>query len=190
MSLDKILGKMQVQIEELAPTLELFIEDSIQPSVSDCDNLQAQLIKLQENIAIYKYYKQERELSPSFNIHSKVSEKNITVEPKSDDGLSKKESGHNNQEEKKSDIKETKNEKPVTKNYTPVAIGINDKFRFINELFKQNAPEYNIAIEQLNVLHSWNEAEVYLNSLKNIYNWKDNSEVVHLLYSMVKKRFM
>jgi hypothetical protein len=60
MAIDKILVKIQGQIHELAPTLELFVEDSIQPSVDDCRNLQQQLTKLQEFIAVYKYRKQKK----------------------------------------------------------------------------------------------------------------------------------
>jgi len=188
MSLDKILSKIQVQIEELAPTLELFIEDSIQPSVKDCDDLQAQLAKLQENLFIYKYFKLERELSPSFNIHSKVSGKNINVDKNTDQGSTEKEILSGKTEEK--EIKEIITERNRSGVHPPMSIGINDKFRLINEMFKQNGAEYNIAIEQLNGLHNWNEAETYLNSLKAIYNWKDNSEVVVLLYALVKKRFL
>lgn len=189
MALDKILSKIQVQIEELAPALELFIEESIQPSVSDCDDLQARLSKLQENLAVYKYYKQERELSPSFNIHSKVSGKNVSPEIRTEEEITEKESFNSNPEEKKPKAHDLVTDQAGRKDYPPMAVGINDKFRFINEMFKQNGSEYNIAIEQLNSLQSWQEAELYLASLKSIYNWKDNSEAVLLLHSLVKKRF-
>ncbi len=68
-------------------------------------------------------------------------------------------------------------------------IGLNDKFRFINELFKQNTSEYNIAFEQLNALKTWDESELYLNSLKELYLWKENSDNVKYFYSIAKKRF-
>ncbi|MGZ4089816.1 MAG: hypothetical protein ACXVNO_03795 [Bacteroidia bacterium] len=75
------------------------------------------------------------------------------------------------------------------KNLPPLTFGINDKFRFINELFKQNNSEYNIAIEQLASLGTWAEAELYLRSLKGLYDWKDNADVVVYFYSLVKKRY-
>ena len=77
MALDKILSKLQLQIKEIVPTIELFVDDTIQPSVNDCEALQQQLIALQESLIIYKYSKLEKEISPSFNIHSKVSEKQL-----------------------------------------------------------------------------------------------------------------
>ncbi|MCE3227565.1 MAG: hypothetical protein K0S32_2116 [Bacteroidetes bacterium] len=177
MALDKVLNRIQLHIKELAPTLELFVDESVQPSVKDCENLQEQLVKLQECLAIYKYQKKEKEISPSFNIHAKVSEKEKTAP------VVKAE-----EEKPKVDPVVSSMEEPVVK-ASPLAIGINDKFRFINELFKQNAPEYNIAIEQINALKTWADTESYLNSLKDLYEWKPNNEVVIYFYALVKKRF-
>ena len=175
---DKMLVKIQSQINVLAPTLDLFVEDSIQPSVSDCESLQIQLTKLHEYLAVYKYHKLEKELSPSFKIHAQVSKQNIN-DIKSEISLSE-----NKEFIPQDDLIEN------TKVFEPMSIGINDKFRLINELFKQNGGEYNIAIEQLNALNNWNESELYLNSLKTIYNWKDNSEGSILIYTLCKKRFL
>jgi hypothetical protein len=189
MALDKILQKIQGQINALAPTFELFVEDTIQPSVSDCENLQKQLHGLLENISVYKYHKQNTELSPSFNIHAKVSK--VETPPQKTEPVK--------------EIKETPKPKaepaptkaPVNNHVAsntikpklPLTVGINDKFRFINELFLQNSSEYNIAIEQINNLSTWTEGEIYLNSLKNIYGWKENNEAVKYFYGLVKKRF-
>ncbi len=188
MALDKVLSKIQGQINDLAPTLELFVEDSIQPSVNDCDNLQQQLTKLQESLAVYKYNKQEREISPSFNIHAKVSNTETIQEKKEVIKEIVKEELKHNIENKPEII--TEENKEHSKKIIALSIGINDKFRFINELFNQNNGEYNIAMEQLGNVSSWKEAEVYLNSLKALYNWPENSEVVNYLFALVKKRFV
>lgn len=190
MSLEKVLHKIQSQINDLAPTLELFIDETIQPSVESCEKLQQQLNLIQENLAVYKYNKVNKEISPSFSIHAKVSEKELPKEKV---------------EELKNDIKVTIHEerpdlsmpkvkveeevKEGQKKLEDISVGINDKFRFINELFKQNNSEYNIAIEQLNALKTWHDTEIYLNSLKPLYGWKDNSEVATYFFSLIKKRF-
>src|SRR5262245_951133 len=80
MSPDKVLHKIQVQIKDIASTLELFIEETIQPTSTECENLQSQLTKLQENLTIYRYLRENKELSPSFNIHAKISEVQAPVE--------------------------------------------------------------------------------------------------------------
>lgn len=80
-------------------------------------------------------------------------------------------------------------ETPVTKELPKIAININDKFRFINELFASNATEYNIAIEQINAVDNLPELNNYLNGLKSIYEWKDDNEVVKNLFALAQKRF-
>jgi hypothetical protein len=182
MVLDKALSRIQSQINEVVPTLELFVEENIQPAVKDCEHLQRLLVKLQEDLAVYTYHKREKELSPNFNLHARVSEVNVNVKKNLVDANEEKNSAGDR------DMPEVKIE--TEKVIPPMAVAINDKFRFINELFKQNGGEYNVAMEQLNSLHSWSEAEIYLNSLKMIYNWKDNSELVNHLYSITKKRFL
>lgn len=191
MASDKILQKIQVQINELAPTLELFVDDTVQPSVEDCEVLQKQISILQENIAVYKYHKQSKEISPSFNIHAKLSEKTEIEEKKAEIVQEIKETVKLEKEEKveiKQSAPEVK-EVEIQKPRRALVIGLNDKFRFINELFSQNAAEYNIALEQLNNLVSWHETEIYLNSLKNVYGWRDNTDAIKYFYSLAKKRF-
>jgi len=189
MSLEKILHKIQGQINDIAPTLELFVEDTIQPSADDCEVLQKQLTGLQETLAVYKYNKL---MPPSFNIHAKISaqekveEKAAAPSPQIKEVVLeekvKEEPAAMNQPE------EPKKPEPV-KQRPAMAIGLNDKFRFINELFSQNASEYHIAIEQLSNLQNWQDTEIYLNSLKSLYEWEEKNEVVKHFYSLSKKRF-
>ncbi len=190
MALEKILHKIQSQINDITPTLELFVDETIQPTVDNCEKLQQQLVQLQENIAVYKYNKINKEISPSFSIHAKVSEKEL---PKEKVEEIKNDIKVTIQEEKPELLQpkiEPKTEEPIeTKSILPMLIGINDKFRFINELFKQNNSEYSIAIEQLNALKNWRDAEIYLNSLRTLYEWKENNEVANLFFSIAKKRF-
>lgn len=191
MLLEKVLHKIQSQINDLTPTLELFVDETIQPSVDTCEKLQQQLNSLQENLAVYKYNKINKEISPSFSIHAKVSEKEL---PKETVEELKKEIKVTIHEEKpeilQPKIEPKTEEVNESKIILPMLIGINDKFRFINELFKQNNSEYSIALEQLNALKNWNDTEIYLNSLKTLYQWKENSEVANLFFLLAKKRFI
>lgn len=182
---DKILQKIQAQINELTPSLELFLDDTIQPSVDDCEDFKKQLNAIYDNLIIYKYHKQTKELSPSFNLHAKLSEKVVSEEKKPEPV--KEEPKIKEQAEPKPPSPEVRKAEPLK--LKPLLIGINDKFRFMNELFSQNASEYNIVLEQLNNLNTWHETEIYLNSLKTVYSWKENSEVVKYFYSIIKARF-
>lgn len=185
MTLDKVLNSIKAKIKELESSLEIFMDDNVQPGVSDCETLQQQINQLEECLAVYKFQKRNKEISPSFNIHAKVSEKenNLAEIQQIIPPVKKMESVSEPIAIKTESVSD------VNKNIPPLAVGINDKFRFINELFKQNNAEYNIAMEQLSGLQSWSDSELYLNSLKNLYEWQENSEVVIYFNSLIKKRF-
>ncbi len=185
MPIDKILQKLQHQIKEIGNTFESFEDDTIQPGVADCDRLRSQMNEFLECLAVYKHFKVNSELSPSFNIHAKLSEKVVKEEKQ----ITPVEQEPIKQEAKKEPVATPPMQRRPEKTIAALSIGINDKFRFINELFSQNASEYHIVLEQLGSLSTWQETEIYLNSLKNVYGWKDNNEVVKYFYGLVKKRF-
>src|SRR6185437_11106122 len=70
-----------------------------------------------------------------------------------------------------------------------IEFSINDRFRVINELFAQSQHEFQAALQQLNSIYTLDETLFYLNSLKQIYNWKDDNQLVKTLYSLANKRF-
>lgn len=212
MPLEKVLHKIQDQIHELAPLLETFVDTAVQPSVRDSEQLQRQLSLLQESIAIYKYQKLEKEISPSFNLHARISAQEKPVEkaevpvqqtqkvveevkpvetrreePKREEIKREEPKQEEPKREEPKVAPSAKAEMPLRK--APLVIGLNDKFRFINTLFSQSSGEYGAAVEQLDSLQSWHETEVYLNSLKSVYDWKENSEVVKQFYAIAKKQF-
>ncbi len=71
-----------------------------------------------------------------------------------------------------------------------VAIGVNDKFRYINELFHGNSTEYHIALNQINTCSGFEEADIYLANIGNIYEWKEDNEVVDMFFDLVQRRFL
>jgi hypothetical protein len=186
MSLEKILLKVQSDINALTANLESFFEDTIQPSVSDCEILQQRLTTLQEDLAIYKYHKQ---ISPSFHLHAKISEKELQEEKEMAPGPEMKKEPVTEKREQVNKAAEQPEKLSSSKTYPKLSISLNDKFRFINELFAQNNSEYSIAMEQLNNLKNWNDTEIYLNSLRSLYDWQEDKEIVNYFYALIKKRF-
>lgn len=71
-------------------------------------------------------------------------------------------------------------------------IGINEKFRFINELFAGNLQQYNEAAERLNNFSNIDEAFVYLNTLGKYHGWDENNsgETIEKLAGIVMRRYM
>ena len=70
------------------------------------------------------------------------------------------------------------------------AIGINDRFVFINELFRGDEPMYERSIKTINSFHIFAEAEYWINrELKVKLGWKDNDVNMKHFYQLVKRRF-
>ncbi len=78
--------------------------------------------------------------------------------------------------------------KPVTDIKT--AIGINEKFLFINELFKGNMHEYNDAIKRLNRAGDLENAALIFDELQSKYNWSNKATATQQLLSFVERRYM
>lgn len=69
------------------------------------------------------------------------------------------------------------------------AIGINDKFLFINELFRGNMQQYNKVLDELNDFKSLNGAQTYLMELKVEHQWEAESNAFIRLNSFIERRF-
>ena len=70
------------------------------------------------------------------------------------------------------------------------AIGINDRFVFINELFRGDEPMYERSIKTINGFNVYSEAEYWMNrELKIKLGWDDTRENVKHFYQLVKRRF-
>lgn len=70
------------------------------------------------------------------------------------------------------------------------AIGINDKFKFMNELFEGNMNEYNQAVDALNNFSSELEAMECLDSLFLVYKWKSDSDAYTEFRNYVIRRYI
>ena len=69
------------------------------------------------------------------------------------------------------------------------AIGINEKFYFINELFDGVMKEYNEAIMTLNSKSSKEEALTYLKQLKEDRAWKEDAEAFGQLRDILGRKY-
>lgn len=70
------------------------------------------------------------------------------------------------------------------------AIGINDKFQFIQELFRGDVDTYERSLKTINEFHTLQEAEYWIErELKIRQGWDDENRTVKQFYNLVKKRF-
>jgi len=179
MATDKAFEQLKLAALEVKALL-IDIDENIQPSVTEIDVLNAKVNELSEQIAIYKYVKSQKELSPSFNLHLKVMEK--TPEAKEEP-----------KKEQKKTVDEmesaSRHESQFATEAKKIELSLNDKFRMINELFKQSTTEFNLAMDQLNTIHVLPNSEAYLRELMNLYGWTDGDELTKRLFQLNQKRF-
>lgn len=70
------------------------------------------------------------------------------------------------------------------------AIGVNDRFTFVQELFRGDEAMYERTIKTINGFNILQEAEYWINrELKVKIGWNDNNEVVQHFYQLVRRRF-
>ncbi|MBK8610288.1 MAG: hypothetical protein IPL84_10155 [Chitinophagaceae bacterium] len=70
------------------------------------------------------------------------------------------------------------------------AIGVNDRFLFINELFRGDEAVYERSIKTINSFSIFPEAEYWIQRELKVKNgWNDNEELVKQFYQLVKRRF-
>jgi len=70
------------------------------------------------------------------------------------------------------------------------AIGVNEKFLFINELFQGNADEYGQAMIKLNQCSNISEAEsIVKDELHSKYNWEPDNKAPEILLGLLAKRY-
>jgi hypothetical protein len=94
-------------------------------------------------------------------------------------------------------LSQDKSEKPLVEKIKHAAlkdlkssIGINERFLFINELFRGNMQQYNGAIEQLNAFTVATEAFALLESLKAAHGWENKAETYGQLEEFVMRKFL
>ena len=96
-----------------------------------------------------------------------------------------------------SDAYQAKEDKSIAARVVPQAvddlkraIGINDKFLFINELFNGSPGEYNETVERLNTAGSLEKAQETMEQCRSRYEWAEQSEAYHRLKKIVNAKFI
>ena len=74
-------------------------------------------------------------------------------------------------------------------NELKAAIGINDKFLFVNELFGGSMEKYNKSIENLDDMKTLNGTLIYLNELKVELQWNSSNEAYQKLLNLIHRKF-
>lgn len=137
----------------------------------------------QENIIVEKkpepIKEQIEETKPDSAVapHDMLEQKNEDVPKSINDIISKNQSGNV--------LASKLQNKPVQD--LKKAIGINDKFQFIRELFEGNAEMFASVLDHLNSLSSFDEAYRYINEQ---FSWDEEDAVVMKFLELVNRRYL
>lgn len=193
MQTDLLFKQLTSSLAELKLAIEKFEKHS-PPSATYVSLLHNAITQSNKLVSAYLVLKEHHEVSPELNLHLKLMEVVSPIESV-EVVKTKLEEPIEVVEEKLIIQQPVKIIEPFDEvviqpnNYPKLNININDKFRFISELFSANSNEYNIAIEQLNSANSKEDAMAYFNGLKGIYLWTDDNELVKTLNTLIEKRF-
>jgi len=70
------------------------------------------------------------------------------------------------------------------------SIGINEKFAYLKDLFKNNINEYNEALDKLNNFESYADAEDFFQELKGRYSWDPEGKSFQGLADLLNRRYL
>jgi hypothetical protein len=180
----------EVQPEEEMP--EEIIEDNVQEEVQEEEEIKEIKVPGREPVKIVFETKEEEIIAPKKRQIKDKSEIDLfsTSEPTIADKYKDQTSSLN---EKIVDDKEDKSiaAKMQKEQITDIklAIGLNEKFLFINELFDGDMQVYNDSIEKINSQPSLKDAVIFLNQLKSRFEWEETDETYIKLQNLVERKF-
>lgn len=176
-----VLEKKQEVAEEKVevPTFKINMSNPVKTPTSQTSILDAEVPEMKET---------KEEIKPVVEPKLETKQAPVAVEEKlsssTDIGsLNEKLS----QQQQKVSLAEKLQKKPISDLKT--AIGLNQKFLFMNDLFEGENTAYNEAVNQLNSMSSMDDAKNLLLSLGTKYNWDLESESVVQFTELVERRY-
>jgi hypothetical protein len=153
--------------------------------------LQKPLVEESKRAEPFSIYAPPQEvLNPAFSVADEVPTL-VQHQPRKElhETISKKtESLNDRLKQEKTELAHTLKEVPIKD--LRKAVGINDRFSFVNELFRGDEAMYERSIKTINGFGILSEAEYWMNrELKFKLGWNDTNEQVQHFYQLVRRRF-
>lgn len=163
--------------------------EEILPVVNDSPAADLQNIHFGEETLVQEEMPEVQEESPIMVVPPVAEEKDVvSVQQTLGDKLLKEDRSLNQQLSERNNLQQQRlHEPPVTNLKT--AIGINDKFMFVNELFKGDMKAYDDFISQANISSSLDEALQNLHITLQAYDTLNKNEVLAKLSRFIHRRF-
>jgi hypothetical protein len=175
----RTLGTSKVSVVLPTPVAIAPVSISKDRSEAEQEIITAPKAKLKNNSQIDIHFDPMNEI-PTFAQHKIGKEVNEAME--------QRESFNDRLKENRTELMHSLKDAPIRD--LRKGIGINDRFVFINELFRGDEPMYERSIKTINSFNIYPEAEYWMNrELKIKLGWDDTRETVKHFYQLVKRRF-
>jgi hypothetical protein len=176
-----VLAHVKEEAEKLKKYF-IQLENEQHLTAVEAEQMLEHIEKIYRNLCVYTHSLKTHELTGDLQVHMKIMQ---TVSGMENNVAAEKII------EPVSEIKEEEKTAPLSDSaiLRKIELSINNKFRIANELFNQNQLEFNAAFQQLNSMNTSEEAMRYLESLRQVYKWKDENPLVKNFYALVQKRF-
>lgn len=152
-------------------------EDMTEKSEMTEESYKATEVEFKENITA-----EENDITDDYNIDNKIVIENPTAEPTQPvtigDILEKKPDNSIASQMQRKTIKDLR-----------TAIGINEKFLFLNDLFKGSMEKYNKSLTILNEINNLEGAMIYMQELQVELQWDETSLAYKKLLDLVERKF-
>jgi hypothetical protein len=159
----------------------------------DEEEVAAELEELKRNAAVRQHMTSHSKPQLLFDAHEDeiptLAQHNLSKRTEINESVGREASSLNERlKEMKIEISEKLNDTPVKD--LKKAIGINDRFLYINDLFRGDEAMYERSIKTINSFLIWPEAEYWIRrELKTKLGWTEDNETVKQFDQLVKRRF-
>ena len=183
----------QPVIEKLVPATPAPQEKIMQVLNVDENEVAAELEEIKRNAAVRQHMSRNSKPQLLFDAAEDeiptLAQHNLNKRSEINESAAKEVASLNDRlKEIKIEISEKLTETPVKD--LKKAIGINDRFLYINDLFRGDEVMYERSIKTINSFLIWPEAEYWIRrELKTKLGWTDDNETVKQFDQLVKRRF-
>jgi hypothetical protein len=181
---EKVFEVLQVDEEELEAELA-----EIRKKAEFTQQLQAKQSLMKPGI-LFDFDEEEEAHSVPTLIHQKKNQKSPSAAPAEREQNEEKEDVSLNEKHKEEskDIVHFLEQVPIKD--LKKAIGINDRYQYINELFRGDADMYERSIKTINNFSAYGEAHYWIErELKVKVGWDMSRQITKDFYALVKRRF-
>jgi hypothetical protein len=137
---------------------------------------------------VKKYMPAQETVNPAFNLPEETPTLVQSRKELHEVIAEKKESLNDKLKQEKKELAHALKETPIKD--LRKAIGINERFTFINELFRGDEAMYERTLKTINSFNIFSEAEYWMNrELKFKLGWTESNEMAQHFYDLVRRRF-